>query len=110
MDSSKRKAVVLVSGGLDSATVLAIACEQGYETYALSVAYGQRHIAELEAARRVVARLHVTEHRVMEVNLAAIGGSALTDAAIAVPESADGSGMSTGIPVTYVPARNTLFL
>ncbi|MFA5938847.1 MAG: 7-cyano-7-deazaguanine synthase QueC [Sinimarinibacterium sp.] len=100
-----RKAVVLLSGGLDSATALAIAREQGFETYALSVAYGQRHEAELDAARRVAAALGVHQHQLIEVNLDALGGSALTDRSIAVPEAP-----TTGIPVTYVPARNTLFL
>jgi 7-cyano-7-deazaguanine synthase len=97
--------VVLVSGGLDSATVLAIARAEGYETYALSVAYGQRHAAELDAAVRVAQRLGAKDRRQMQVNLDAVGGSALTDRSIAVPE-APGS----GIPITYVPARNTLFL
>lgn len=109
MSGDKPKAVVLLSGGLDSATVLAIAREQGYQTYALSVSYGQRHIAELEAARRVAQRLHAADHRLMEVNLAAVGGSALTDHSIAVPESASAQN-APGIPITYVPARNTLFL
>jgi 7-cyano-7-deazaguanine synthase len=99
------KAVVLVSGGLDSATALAIARRDGFACYALSVDYGQRHIAELEAARRVARRSQVIEHRVMHVDLAGIGGSALTDTSIAIPE-APGS----GIPVTYVPARNTMML
>jgi 7-cyano-7-deazaguanine synthase len=100
-----RRAVVLLSGGLDSATVLAIARSQNYECYALSVEYGQRHRAELEAARRIAAALGAHEHRTMRVDLAGIGGSALTDATIAVPEA-----LAPGIPVTYVPARNTLFL
>ena len=100
-----KSAIVLLSGGLDSATVLAIALSQGFETLALSVHYGQRHAAELDAARRVAAALGAQEHRVMGVDLAGIGGSALTDAAVAVPESP-----GTGIPVTYVPARNTLLL
>jgi len=96
---------VLLSGGLDSATVLAIAREQGFECYALSVDYGQRHVAELNAAS-VVARVQgAREHRVMQVNLANIGGSALTDTSIAVPEAA-----TLGIPITYVPARNTIML
>jgi 7-cyano-7-deazaguanine synthase len=98
-------AVVLLSGGLDSATVLAIARSQGYECYALSVEYGQRHHAELDAAKRVAAALGARQHRVMHVDLAGIGGSALTDNAVAVPETPQ-----PGIPVTYVPARNTLFL
>jgi len=100
-----KRAVVLLSGGLDSATVLAIAAAQGFECYALSVHYGQRHNAELDAARQIAANLGALEHRVMEVDLAGIGGSALTDPSVAVPESP-----STGIPVTYVPARNTMLL
>jgi 7-cyano-7-deazaguanine synthase len=99
------RAVVLVSGGLDSATVLAVARDAGHDCYALSVDYGQRHKVELEAARRVATALGALEHRVMRVDFAGIGGSALTDPAIPVPESA-----TQGIPVTYVPARNTLFL
>ena len=98
-------AVVLLSGGLDSATTLAIARSQGFECYALSVHYGQRHSAELDAAKRVAAELGARDHRVMQVDLAGIGGSALTDASIAVPEQG-----TTGIPVTYVPARNTMML
>jgi 7-cyano-7-deazaguanine synthase len=100
-----QRAVVLLSGGLDSATTLAIARRQGLECYALSVAYGQRHSAELDAAARVAAALGAREHRLMHVDLAGIGGSALTDPALAVPESP-----TTGIPITYVPARNTLML
>jgi len=99
------RAVVLLSGGLDSSTVLAMARAQGFECYALSVHYGQRHSAELDAARRIAASLGAREHRVMGVDLAGIGGSALTDTAVAVPESP-----AAGIPVTYVPARNTLLL
>ena len=99
------KAVVLLSGGLDSATVLALARHQGYECHALSVAYGQRHIAELNAASRLARSMEVTAHQIIHVNLDAMGGSALTDLSIAVPEQP-----SSGIPVTYVPARNTLFL
>ncbi len=98
-------AVVLLSGGLDSATALAIALEQRFLCHALSVDYGQRHAAELEAARRLAQAAGAFEHRIMRVDLAGIGGSALTDRAIAVPESA-----SPGIPVTYVPARNTIML
>ena len=99
------RAVVLVSGGLDSATALAITRSEGFECHALSVAYGQRHAAELQAAARVAAALGAAEHRVMRVDLAGIGGSALTDPSIAVPEQP-----TDGIPVTYVPARNTLLL
>ncbi len=100
-----KRAVVLVSGGLDSATVLAMARAEGYACHVLSFAYGQRHAAELEAARQVVRSLGAVEHRVIPIDLSAFGGSALTDPAIAVPEAP-----SAGIPVTYVPARNTVFL
>jgi 7-cyano-7-deazaguanine synthase len=103
--SSSARAIVLLSGGLDSATVLALARSENYECYALSVAYGQRHLAELDAAARVSAALGAREHRTMRVDLAGIGGSALTDSRVAIPESP-----APGIPVTYVPARNTLFL
>jgi 7-cyano-7-deazaguanine synthase len=102
-----RTAVVLVSGGLDSATCLAMARAEGYRCHALSFRYGQRHHAELDAAARVAEQLGAVEHRVMQIDLAAFGGSALTDATIAVPE--DGTAGSA-IPVTYVPARNTVFL
>jgi 7-cyano-7-deazaguanine synthase len=100
-----KPAVVLLSGGLDSATVLAIAREAGYACHALSLDYGQRHNAELAAAARVAASLGAVEHRVLKLGLSDIGGSALTDASIAVPESP-----TAGIPVTYVPARNTVML
>jgi len=99
------RAIVLLSGGLDSSTVLAIARSSGFECYALSVHYGQRHSAELAAARRIAASLGAREHRVMSVDLAGIGGSALTDLRVAIPEAP-----TSGIPVTYVPARNTLLL
>src|SRR5262252_4863559 len=102
---SAAPAVVLLSGGLDSATALAIARERGFACHALSVDYGQRHAAELEAARRVARAGGAHEHRVMRVDLAGIGGSALTDPAIAVPEAP-----TSGIPVTYVPSRNTVML
>ena len=105
MAAAEPQAVVLLSGGLDSATALAIAREQGFTCHALSVDYGQRHAAELDAARRVAHTGGAREHRIMRVDLAGIGGSALTDRAIAVPESP-----SEGIPVTYVPARNTIML
>jgi 7-cyano-7-deazaguanine synthase len=100
-----KRAVVLLSGGLDSATVLAIARQEGWRCHALSIDYGQRHRAELAAAARVAAALGAAEHRVARVDLAVFGGSALTDPAIAVPRAP-----SSGIPVTYVPARNTIFL
>ena len=105
MAAAEPQAVVLLSGGLDSATALAIAREQGFTCHALSVDYGQRHAAELDAARRVARAGGACEHRIMRVDLAGIGGSALTDRAIAVPESP-----GEGIPVTYVPARNTIML
>ncbi len=104
-ESSKSRAVVLVSGGLDSATCLAIAKDRGFECYALSFDYGQRSSSELIAARRVAEIGQVIEHKVIELNMGAIGGSALTDNEISVPEQE-----SVGIPVTYVPARNTVFL
>jgi 7-cyano-7-deazaguanine synthase len=103
--STGREAIVLLSGGLDSATALAIARSEGFHCRTLAVSYGQRHAAELAAARRVSAALGAVEHRQMHVDLADIGGSALTDHSIAVPEEA-----TPGIPVTYVPARNTLLL
>ncbi len=102
---SDPRAVILLSGGLDSATTLALARRDGYRCHALSVSYGQRHDAELDAARRVAASLGAAEHRVVGVDLGAIGGSALTDPEMAVPETP-----TQGIPVTYVPARNTVLL
>jgi 7-cyano-7-deazaguanine synthase len=99
------RAVILVSGGLDSATTLAIARERGFECHALSIDYGQRHRAELDAASRIAAALGAREHRQMRVDLGGVGGSALTDPTIAVPEEPQ-----AGIPITYVPARNTLML
>jgi 7-cyano-7-deazaguanine synthase len=101
----RKSAVILLSGGLDSATAFALARAQGFDGYALSVAYGQRHSAELDAAARIAHTLGAVEHRTMRVDLANIGGSALTDPSMAVPETA-----TAGIPVTYVPARNTLML
>jgi 7-cyano-7-deazaguanine synthase len=102
---SLKPAVVLLSGGLDSATVLAIARSKSYACHALSVDYGQRHRAELRAAEHIAAALGASEHRTMRVDFAGIGGSALTDPNLAVPQA-----LAPGIPVTYVPARNTLFL
>jgi 7-cyano-7-deazaguanine synthase len=99
------RAVVLLSGGLDSATTLAIARSEGFTCHALSVDYGQRHSAELEAAARVARHLGAVEHRTMSVDLAGIGGSALTDDRLPVPEQP-----AAGIPITYVPARNTMLL
>jgi 7-cyano-7-deazaguanine synthase len=100
-----KRAVVLLSGGLDSATVLAIAANQGYDCYALSFDYGQRAQTELNAAKQLVSALGAREHRVFNLDLAQFGGSALTDTAIDVPSDAQ-----DGIPITYVPARNTIFL
>jgi 7-cyano-7-deazaguanine synthase len=102
--TSAQRAVVLLSGGLDSATTLAIAKAEGFEAYAMSFRYGQRHAVELAAAEQVAARIGVAEHRIVDIDLGAFGGSALT-ADIPVPTTP-----STGIPVTYVPARNTIFL
>jgi 7-cyano-7-deazaguanine synthase len=101
-----RPAVVLLSGGLDSATTLAIALDEGFDCHALSVAYGQRHGAELIAAAKVAADLGAREHRVLTIDLAQFGGSALTDTRLAVPTE----GVQPGIPITYVPARNTIML
>jgi len=101
----QKKAIVLLSGGLDSITTLALAQQQGFQCYALSFDYGQRHTAELDAAARIAEKYQVIEHKVIKLGLGAIGGSALTDDHIAVPNSAQ-----EGIPVTYVPARNTIFL
>jgi 7-cyano-7-deazaguanine synthase len=106
---AKMKAVVLLSGGLDSATVLAVAKKEGYELYALSFSYGQRHGWELEAAKRVAASIGVAQHRIVEIDLRAFGSSALTDD-IAVPKGRAPEEMAHGIPITYVPARNTIFL
>lgn len=106
---NQSKAVVLLSGGLDSATALAIARSKGFALYALSFKYGQRHAAELVAARRVAASMGVADHRVCEIDLRLFGGSALTSD-IAVPKNRTAESMGEGIPVTYVPARNTIFL
>ena len=103
--AAERRAVVLLSGGLDSATTLALAREQGFDCHALSLDYGQRHHAELAAAKRVAGAIGVVEHKIIPLDLGAFGGSALTDMNIAVPEQP-----GEGIPVTYVPARNTIFL
>ena len=109
IETKAKRAVVLLSGGLDSSTVLAIARCQGYELFALSFSYGQRHIVELEAASRVAASIGVAAHRVAKIDLRIFGGSALT-ADIDVPKGRDAEQMSHGIPITYVPARNTIFL
>jgi len=107
--ADKQRAIVLLSGGLDSATALAIAKDVGYEVYALSFDYGQRHQIELDSARRVAASLQVKEHRIVRLDRTIMIGSALTDD-IAVPKSSSQEHMLADIPVTYVPARNTLFL
>lgn len=101
----QKKAVILLSGGLDSITVLAMAQAQGYACYTLSFDYGQRHNAELQAAAKIAADYNVVEHKIIRLDLGTIGGSALTDSDIAVPQT-----LEAGIPVTYVPARNTVFL
>ena len=107
MPPNPQRAVVLLSGGLDSATVAAIAQAEGYRVAALTIDYGQRHRFELEAARRVAAALGIDDHREVRVDLTAVGGSALTDGGLSVPKHALGA---AGIPITYVPARNTVFL
>ncbi|MEO2050012.1 MAG: 7-cyano-7-deazaguanine synthase QueC [Pirellulales bacterium] len=104
-----KSAVVLLSGGLDSATTVAIAIAEGYTVHALSIDYGQRHRFELESARQVAAALQVANHRILSVDLAALGGSALTED-LEVPQCRSGEAMAQGIPVTYVPARNTIML
>src|ERR1700736_3843013 len=109
MTDGAKPAVVLLSGGLDSATVLAVARRDGFRCHALSIAYGQRHAAELDAARRVAQSLGAAEHRVITIDLRAVGGSALT-ADVAVPKDRTADEMSAGIPITYVPSRNTVFL
>ncbi|HEY3704636.1 MAG TPA: 7-cyano-7-deazaguanine synthase QueC [Terracidiphilus sp.] len=106
---AKKPAVVLLSGGLDSATVLAIARSRGFDAYALSFSYGQRHSWELQASRRVAEAGGAAQHKVVNIDLRAFGGSALTDD-IDVPKGRDAEEMSRGIPITYVPARNTIFL
>ena len=104
------RAIVLLSGGLDSATTLALACRGGFACHALSFRYGQRHSREIEAARRVAQSLGAAEHRVIDIDLGALGGSALTDSRIDVPKDRADLGEGVEIPPTYVPARNTVFL
>jgi 7-cyano-7-deazaguanine synthase len=110
MSEGPKPAVILLSGGLDSATALAVARSQGFACHALTLAYGQRHDIERAAAQRVARHLGVIAHREMVLDLAAFGGSALTDQTLAVPENRAEAEMSAGIPITYVPARNTVFL
>lgn len=105
-----KKAVLLLSGGLDSTTTLAIAKEQGFQVYALSFAYGQKHNAELAAAEKIAKKMGVAEHRVITIDLGGFGCSALTQANINVPKDRDAASLAQGIPITYVPARNTIFL
>jgi len=108
--ATQRRAVVLLSGGLDSTTVLAIAVREGFEAYALSFRYGQRHTVELDAARRVAEALGAARHVIADIDLTVFGGSALTDDSIAVPHHDSVDDLTADIPVTYVPARNTVFL
>lgn len=110
MTPKNKKAIVLLSGGLDSATVLAIAAAGGFDCYALTALYGQRHDIELEAAKRVAAAMNVKEHRFINIDLAQFGSSALTDPDIEVPKQRGDLTDKSSIPVTYVPARNTIFL
>jgi 7-cyano-7-deazaguanine synthase len=109
MDTDQKAAVVLCSGGLDSTTIMAIAKQEGYDIYSLSFRYGQRHVVELNAARRVSAFFDVKKHMIINIDLGHLGGSALTDS-IDVPKGRKLDGTSNEIPVTYVPARNTIFL
>ena len=106
---TKKKAIVLLSGGLDSTTTLAVAAAEGFAIYALSFRYGQRHSVELECARRIASAFGVEKHFILDIDLRAIGGSALTDD-LEVPKDRSGGEIVSGIPVTYVPARNTIFL
>ncbi len=113
MSSENKKAVILLSGGLDSATTLAIAREMGYQCYAMTFRYGQRHSVEVESARKVAAAMTVKQHKIIDIDLTAFGHSALTDSAIEVPKNRENiaeNALANDIPVTYVPARNTIFL
>ena len=105
-----KKAVVLLSGGLDSTTTLAIACHEGYDTYCLSFRYGQRHAVELQCAKNIAKALGARQHIIVDIDLRTFGASALTETDIEVPKDRSDSEMETGIPITYVPARNTIFL
>lgn len=110
MENSPPKAVVLLSGGIDSSTTLAIAREQGFQCYALTYLYGQRHMCEVESAEKLAKFLDAFEHRLIRLDLGTLGGSALTDPAVAVPKDRADLDKPTAIPSTYVPARNTIFL
>ena len=109
-ETSNKPAVVLLSGGLDSSTILAIARDAGFDCHCLSFRYGQRHTFELDAAARIAEKAGVADHRVAEIDLTLFGGSALTDASLEVPKDRPADQLDHGIPVTYVPARNTIFL
>ena len=110
MNTENKKAIILLSGGLDSATTLAIAKSQGYKCYALSFRYGQRHETELKSAANIAKSLTTVNHRIIDIDLAQLGGSALTDSDIDVPKDNDELDNEQNIPITYVPARNTIFL
>ncbi len=110
MTEKRKKAVILVSGGLDSATTLAIARQMAFDCYGLSFRYGQRHEIEIAAAKRIAGSLGAVQHRMIDIDLAQFGGSALTDSAISVPKDSDQIGTQGEIPITYVPARNLVFL
>ena len=110
MTGKNKKAVILLSGGLDSATTLAIAQSEGFDCYALTFRYGQRHAIETDSAQKVAKAMHVVEHRIIDIGLAAFGASALTDHSIEVPKERPDLDSTDNIPVTYVPARNTIFL
>ncbi|MHC4076338.1 MAG: 7-cyano-7-deazaguanine synthase, partial [Planctomycetota bacterium] len=110
MSQRNKKAVILLSGGLDSATAAGIAASQGLELYALTFRYGQRHSCEIEAAKKLADFFNIAEHRIIDIDLTAFGGSALTDTAIEVPKDRDEIVTPNRIPLTYVPARNTIFL
>ncbi len=108
--ATRPPAVILLSGGLDSTTLLAVARREGYAAHALTFRYGQRHAHEIEAARRVAARWSVVRHEVVDIDLALFGGSALTVPGVEIPKDRPADEMATGVPITYVPARNTIFL
>lgn len=110
MQCDNKKAIILLSGGLDSATTLAIAKKQGFQCYGMTFSYGQRHNVEIESSKRIAAVMGVLEHRIIDIDLAQFGGSALTDTSIEVPTDREVTGQLNDIPVTYVPARNTIFL
>lgn len=110
MPDGNKKAIVLLSGGLDSATTLAIAKNEGFDCFALTFSYGQRHSVEIRSAKRIAEAFGVVEHRIIDIDLRSFGGSALTESSIPVPKDRSVTGQADGIPITYVPARNTIFL